>query len=46
MYIKSYMGGADKYLQLLTNEIVPKAEKFMQGLAGYSLAGAFVFITR
>ncbi len=40
-------GGADKYLQLLTNEIVPKAEKLLQGhalwrgLAGYSLAGLF-----
>ncbi len=40
-------GGADEYLQLLTNEIVPRAEKLVQGhvlwrgLAGYSLAGLF-----
>lgn len=38
-------GGADDYLRLLTEEIVPKAESFVQkpirwrGLAGYSLAG-------
>jgi len=40
-------GGADEYLRLLTNEIVPKAEGLVQGhvlwrgLAGYSLAGLF-----
>jgi len=40
-------GGADEYLRLLTNEIVPKAEELVQGcvlwrgLAGYSLAGLF-----
>lgn len=40
-------GGADEYLQLLIEEIVPKAEKPIRGsaswrgLAGYSLAGLF-----
>ncbi len=40
-------GGAEEYLQLLTNEIVPRAEKLIpgtvswRGLAGYSLAGLF-----
>ncbi|MCI9080344.1 MAG: alpha/beta hydrolase [Lachnospiraceae bacterium] len=40
-------GGADKYLQLLTDEIVPEVESLMRGrvlwrgLAGYSLAGLF-----
>ncbi len=40
-------GGADQYLQLLTEEIIPKAEKLARaetlwrGLAGYSLAGLF-----
>lgn len=40
-------GGADEYLQLLTNEIIPRAEELVQGcvlwrgLAGYSLAGLF-----
>lgn len=40
-------GGADNYLQLLTDEIVPKVESLVQGrvlwrgLAGYSLAGLF-----
>lgn len=40
-------GGADNYLQLLTDKIVPKAESLMpgrvlwRGLAGYSLAGLF-----
>ncbi len=40
-------GGADEYLQFLTNVIVPKAEELVQGrvlwrgLAGYSLAGLF-----
>lgn len=40
-------GGADDYLQLLTGEIIPAAEKLIpghilwRGLAGYSLAGLF-----
>ncbi|MCM1553451.1 MAG: alpha/beta hydrolase-fold protein [Butyrivibrio sp.] len=40
-------GGADAYLELLVNEIVPMAERFVsgkpawRGLAGYSLAGLF-----
>lgn len=40
-------GGADDYMKLLTEEIVPKAEEYVQGkplwrgLAGYSLAGLF-----
>lgn len=40
-------GGADGYLRLLTEEIVPRAETLVQGcvlwrgLAGYSLAGLF-----
>lgn len=40
-------GGADEYLQLLTHEIVPRAEALLpgsvlwRGLAGYSLAGLF-----
>lgn len=40
-------GGADAYLQLFLNELVPKAEAYIQGnaawrgLAGYSLAGLF-----
>lgn len=40
-------GGAEEYLQLLTNEIMPRAEQMIQGpiswrgLAGYSLAGLF-----
>lgn len=40
-------GGADEYLRIVTEEIVPKAEEAMQGpvswrgLAGYSLAGLF-----
>ena len=40
-------GGADEYLRLLTEEILPKAEETVQGpvlwrgLAGYSLAGLF-----
>lgn len=42
-----FTGGADGYLELLTNEIVPKAEHLIstkilwRGLAGYSLAGLF-----
>lgn len=40
-------GGADNYLQLLTKEIIPTAEKKItgfpcwRGIAGYSLAGLF-----
>lgn len=40
-------GGADKYLQLLREEIIPKAEEqirgyaLWRGIAGYSLAGLF-----
>lgn len=40
-------GGADKYLRLLTEEIIPQAEQFMKGhaawrgIAGHSLAGLF-----
>lgn len=40
-------GGADKYLRLFTDEIMPRAEEFApghilwRGLAGYSLAGLF-----
>lgn len=40
-------GGADDYLQLLTHEIIPMAEKCLpappcwRGIAGYSLAGLF-----
>lgn len=40
-------GGADEYLKLLVEEIVPRTEKLIQGdvvwrgLAGYSLAGLF-----
>ena len=42
-----YTGGADHYLQLMTDSIIPTAEKDIQGsiawrgLAGYSLAGLF-----
>lgn len=40
-------GGADEYLQLLTEVIIPRAEEYLKGniawrgLAGYSLAGLF-----
>ena len=42
-----YTGGADDYLQLLTKEIIPTAEKEVggvprwRGIAGHSLAGLF-----
>ena len=42
-----FTGGADDYLQLLVEEIIPKAEKELpgppawRGIAGYSLAGLF-----
>lgn len=40
-------GGANEYLQFMSNEIIPAAEKYIsgrilwRGLAGYSLAGLF-----
>lgn len=43
----SYTSGADGYLRLLINQIIPKAESLLQGtpawrgIAGYSLAGLF-----
>lgn len=43
----SCTGGADEYLQLLIDEIMPEAESYVhgsiawRGLAGYSLAGLF-----
>ncbi len=42
-----FTGGAEEYLQLLTDEIVPQAERCLpgpvsrRGIAGYSLAGLF-----
>lgn len=42
-----YTGGADDYLRLLTEEIIPTAERELsgvpcwRGIAGYSLAGLF-----
>ena len=42
-----FTGGADDYLRLLVEEIIPKAEKELagppawRGIAGYSLAGLF-----
>ena len=42
-----FSGGADSYLELLTGEILPRAEEILQGksavtgIAGYSLAGLF-----
>ena len=45
----AFTGGADDYLKLLTDEIVPAAEAALpgrpawRGLAGYSLAGLFAF---
>lgn len=42
-----YTGGADHYLQFMIDQIIPNAEKYIQGsiawrgLAGYSLAGLF-----
>ena len=42
-----FIGGADNYLQLLVEEIIPRAEKDLasppawRGIAGYSLAGLF-----
>jgi len=44
---ESFTGGANKYLRLLVEEIIPEAEKGLngapqwRGIAGYSLAGLF-----
>ena len=44
---KSFSGGADEYLRLLIEEILPKAKELIEGepkfigIAGYSLAGLF-----
>ena len=44
---EAFTGGADDYLRLLVEEIIPKAEKELagppawRGIAGYSLAGLF-----
>ena len=44
---KSFSGGADEYLRLLIEEILPKANELIKGepkftgIAGYSLAGLF-----
>lgn len=44
---ESFAGGADDYLRLLVEEIIPRAEKELpgppawRGIAGYSLAGLF-----
>ena len=44
---ESFTGGADNYLRLLVEEIMPEAEKELpgppvwRGIAGYSLAGLF-----
>lgn len=46
-----FIGGADNYLQLLVEEIIPRAEKELaeppvwRGIAGYSLAGLFALYT-
>lgn len=47
---KPCTGGADTYLNLLVNEIIPKTEERIQeiswrGIAGYSLAGLFAVYT-
>ena len=44
---KSFSGGADEYLKLLIDKILPRAKELMDGepkftgIAGYSLAGLF-----
>ena len=44
---KSFSGGADEYLRLLIDDILPKAKELIEGepeftgIAGYSLAGLF-----
>lgn len=48
---KSFSGGADEYLKLLIDEILPKAKELIEGvpkftgIAGYSLAGLFAVYT-
>lgn len=48
---KSFSGGADEYLRLLIEEILPKAKELIEGepkfigIAGYSLAGLFAVYT-
>ena len=48
---KSFSGGADGYLKLLIDEILPKAKELIEGepeftgIAGYSLAGLFAVYT-
>ena len=48
---KHFSGGADDYLRLLVEEILPKAEKqlssppALRGIMGYSLAGLFGLYT-
>ena len=48
---KPFSGGADDYLRLLVEEILPKAEKqlssppVLRGIMGYSLAGLFGLYT-
>ena len=48
---KSFSGGADGYLKLLIDEILPKANELIEGepeftgIAGYSLAGLFAVYT-
>mgnify|MGYP000395270498 CR=1 FL=1 len=48
---KSFSGGADEYLRLLVDEILPKAKELIEGepkftgIAGYSLAGLFTVYT-
>ena len=48
---KPFSGGADDYLRLLVEEILPKAEKqlssppALRGIMGYSLAGLFGLYT-
>ncbi len=45
-YSEMFTGGADTYLQILTQQVLPQAEEGLngilwRGLAGYSLAGLF-----
>ena len=48
---KFFSGGADEYLRLLIDEILPKAKELIEGepeftgIAGYSLAGLFAVYT-
>ena len=48
---KSFSGGADEYLKLLIDKILPRAKELMDGepkftgIAGYSLAGLFAVYT-